>query len=52
MNFNSKLSCRQSAYMTKFLFVMKLIIVLMTTVFLQISFASEAQKVTLSEKNA
>lgn len=31
---------------------MKLIIVLMTTVFLQISFASEAQKVTLSEKNA
>ena len=31
---------------------MKLIIVLMTTVFLQISFASEAQRVTLSEKNA
>ncbi|WGQ08878.1 SusC/RagA family TonB-linked outer membrane protein [Pedobacter gandavensis] len=31
---------------------MKLIIVLMTTVFLQISLASEAQKVTLSEKNA
>lgn len=38
--------------MNKFLFVMKLIIVLMTTVFLQISLASVAQKVTLSEKNA
>jgi hypothetical protein len=31
---------------------MKLIIVLMTTVFLQISTAAEAQKITLSEKNA
>ncbi|WP_316747217.1 SusC/RagA family TonB-linked outer membrane protein [Pedobacter gandavensis] len=31
---------------------MKLIIVLMTTVFLQIGLASEAQRVTLSEKNA
>lgn len=38
--------------MTKFLFVMKLIVVLMTTAFLQISMASEAQKVTLIEKNA
>ncbi|WP_245723830.1 SusC/RagA family TonB-linked outer membrane protein [Pedobacter steynii] len=31
---------------------MKLIIVLMTTAFLQIGFAAEAQKITLSEKNA
>lgn len=36
--------------MVKFLCVMKLIIVLMTTVFLQIGSAAEAQKISLSEK--
>lgn len=51
MKFYSKIAYRQRACVIKFLFVMKLIIVLITTAFLQISFATVAQNVTLSEKN-
>lgn len=51
MKFYSKFSHRPPAYVNKFLFVMKLVIVLMTTVFIQFSIAADAQKITLSAKN-
>jgi TonB-linked SusC/RagA family outer membrane protein len=52
MKFYSKFSYRPPACVNKFLFVMKLIIVLMTTVFIQFSIAADAQKISLSVKNA
>ena len=52
MKFFTEYSYRPSACMVRFLRVMKLIVVLMTVAFLQIGFAAEAQKITLSEKNA
>lgn len=52
MKFYSKFSHRPPSCVRKFLFVMKLIIVLMTTVFIQFSIAADAQKISLSVKNA
>ena len=53
MKFYTLFKCwGQTCISLKFLLVMKLTIVFLTTTFLQISFAGYAQKVTLSEKNA
>ncbi|AOM76069.1 hypothetical protein BFS30_02135 [Pedobacter steynii] len=52
MKFYHEISYRLIPCMKKSLFIMKLIIVLITTVFLQVSLATDTQKITLSEKNA
>lgn len=44
--------CRHSAYMTKFLLVMKLTAVLMIAFMMQVSASGFAQKVSFSQKNA
>lgn len=52
MKFYTLTGCRLSAYVHKFLLVMKLTLVLLITAFVQISFAARAQKITFSGKNA
>lgn len=52
MKFYTLTGYRHSAYIHKFLLVMKLTIVLLITAFVQISFAARAQKITFSGKNA
>jgi hypothetical protein len=51
MNFYTKLSCNPSGYMAKLLLIMKLTFVLLITAFLQITFAANAQNISLREKN-
>jgi TonB-linked SusC/RagA family outer membrane protein len=51
MNFYTKLSCNPPGYMTKLLLIMKLTFVLLITAFLQITFAANAQNISLREKN-
>lgn len=52
MNFYHHLVHGLKSHVPKLLLIMKLAFVLMITVFLQLSFAARAQKVTLQEKNA
>lgn len=52
MKFYNNSSYGHSAYVVKILLVMKLTIVLLTIVGLQITLAADAQRITLSEKNA
>lgn len=51
MKFYTLTGCRLSAYVHKFLLVMKLTLVLLITAFLQVSSAAHAQKITFSGKN-